>query len=377
MRSDYDIFNDDSIGGAFVGSPEAFELHLNQSCLSCKPRTPQESFFIATNICATGRHPRLPSIIRTIFGRKKIDRQISSLKDQYCSSLLHYAAEYLGQHHAVMTRKDSICQLRKAGAETITLNRADAFWSRWNQCELEANLLLVRDLVLADSGLAERNCLLHTPLLEICHGISTVQEAWVEFAAIFKVNTSWQIIPVQSAEVPIRLWLQKIAGAGVDLIEYGRRESRLHRKHQVKKQWDVFDEDLNSPTCGKRVFTLRLISFTYGPLPEDWQFWFTEAMDISFLEFWQMVEHPERGMPGAWNEFDYYDDNISWLGDSEDDSSGFGNSGYKSDGEGESKERDGDENGDDDGGENKNEKHNDHDKSAKSGISRENGADKV
>jgi hypothetical protein len=169
----------------------------------------------------------------------------------------------------------------------------------------------------------------------------------------------------------------KIAGAGVDLIEYGRRESRLHRKHHVKKQWDDFDEDLNSSTCGKRVFTLRLISFTYGLSPEDWQFWFTEAMDISFLEFWQMVEHPERGMPGAWNEYDYYDDNISWLGDSEDDSSEFGGSGSKSDGEGGSEESSEDENGDEDGGENKNEKHNDHDKSAKIGSSRENSADKV
>jgi hypothetical protein len=132
MKSDYDILDDDSIGSAFVGSPEAFELHLNQSCLSCKPRTPQESFSITANVCPTSRHPRLPSIIRTIFGRKKIDRRISSLKDQHGSSLLHYVAEYLGQHHAVITRKDLICQLRKAGAETITLNQADAFWSRWN-----------------------------------------------------------------------------------------------------------------------------------------------------------------------------------------------------------------------------------------------------
>jgi hypothetical protein len=116
---------------------------------------------------------------------------------------------------------------------------------------------------------------------------------------------------VQSAEVPIRLFLQQIAGAGVDLIEYGQTESRLHRKHQVKMRWGVFGGILYSPARGKRVFTLRLISFTYGPSPEDWQFWFTEAMDISFLEFWQMVEHPEREMPGAWNEYDYYDDNRS------------------------------------------------------------------
>jgi hypothetical protein len=106
-----------------------------------------------------------------------IDRQISSVEDQYNSTLLHYAALYLGQHHAAMMWKDSIYQLRKAKAETKALNEANGFWSGWNQFELEANLLLVRDLVLADSGLFERNCLLHTPLLEICHGISKIQEA--------------------------------------------------------------------------------------------------------------------------------------------------------------------------------------------------------
>jgi len=32
---------------------------------------------------------------------------------------------------------------------------------------------------------------------------------------------------------------------------------------------------------------LRMISFTYGPKLSDW-------------EFWDMVDHPERTMPGAW-----------------------------------------------------------------------------
>ena len=44
------------------------------------------------------------------------------------------------------------------------------------------------------------------------------------------------------------------------------------------------------------------ISFKYGPKPSDWQFYLIEQMDSSFEEFWNMVDHPEWAMPGAWDE---------------------------------------------------------------------------
>jgi len=43
-----------------------------------------------------------------------------------------------------------------------------------------------------------------------------------------------------------------------------------------------------------------MISFTYGPNLSGWEFWFTEVMEWDFWEFWDMVDHPERTMPGAW-----------------------------------------------------------------------------
>jgi hypothetical protein len=62
--------------------------------------------------------------------------------------------------------------------------------------------------------------------------------------------------------------------------------------------------------------TLRLISFTYGPKPTDWQFWFTEELDKSFIEFWDIIEHLERSISVSnsesyTNSKDGYDDDSS------------------------------------------------------------------
>jgi hypothetical protein len=54
----------------------------------------------------------------------------------------------------------------------------------------------------------------------------------------------------------------------------------------------------------RQVEKLFWISFTYGPQPSDWQFWFIEQMDESFADFWDVVEHPERAIPGSWHESD-------------------------------------------------------------------------
>lgn len=349
LKSGSDIL-DDCLSFIEAGSAEAFELRFNQSHLSCKPWTLQDCFLIIAKALALTSHPQLATIIRIALGRRQIDRQITSLKDQYGSRLLHYTSKYLGEHHAAIMWRGWIEELRKAGAETRALDSTDVFLSHWSQFELEVNLILVRDLVSAGSCLLERNDWLHTPLLEICRGISCLCTTGIVLPyVISNVSPSWQKILVQSLEVPIQVWLHQIARAGVDLMEYGRRESRLHRKPGVEKQWDFYDWSRDSSIYGGKFFTMRLISFTYGPSPEDWQFWFTEAMESFFCEFWHMVDHPEQAMPGAWNEHDEHDDNEAWLDD--DSSSEYSCSNDNvSDFEGEDEEgdEDGDVNGDGD-----------------------------
>ncbi|KAF7901114.1 hypothetical protein EAF00_003335 [Botryotinia globosa] len=52
----------------------------------------------------------------------------------------------------------------------------------------------------------------------------------------------------------------------------------------------------------------QIISFVYGPAPEDWKFWYSLDEPYWYYyknlrDFWELVDHPERGMPGAWEEY--------------------------------------------------------------------------
>ena len=49
-------------------------------------------------------------------------------------------------------------------------------------------------------------------------------------------------------------------------------------------------------------FHFRVIGLHYGAAAEDWHLWLSNPLDKWAGEFWDMVEHPERAMPGAWDE---------------------------------------------------------------------------
>lgn len=72
---------------------------------------------------------------------------------------------------------------------------------------------------------------------------------------------------------------------------------------------------------GRSFNCARIIILEYGARPEDWQVMTSWRLNEDILEasagdFFDMLEHPERGMPGFWDEdldsrFCY--DRYSWL----------------------------------------------------------------
>jgi hypothetical protein len=99
-----------------------------------------------------------------------------------------------------------------------------------------------------------------------------------------------------------KFWLEQLKEAGVDLVKYGEVERHNHYvlTDNIEKEgflkWHKRWGSQLEPMCSR----IRLLSFTYGVTPSDWKFWVTEVMDDAFAEFWDMIDHSELVIPGAW-----------------------------------------------------------------------------
>ncbi|KAH8593032.1 hypothetical protein B0O99DRAFT_596848 [Bisporella sp. PMI_857] len=163
--------------------------------------------------------------------------------------------------------------------------------------ELHHLMDIIRELVMAESPL-------HEPSAPICTGhpgigiwrtpLLTLLDAFFFYCSeVNHYNFNRPKYQRFNVEQPLCVleWLHHLKACGKNLVEYGTDEQVLHPAYRFRIQ--------------------RLLGFTFGPEPEDWKFYFTEEMDSSFVEFWDMIDHPERGMPGTWNSYnpdDYLDD---------------------------------------------------------------------
>lgn len=99
-------------------------------------------------------------------------------------------------------------------------------------------------------------------------------------------------------------WLWDLNEAGVDLRRYGEIESAVNLSFECHCH-----SDPKFRPEGRHV-----ISFSYGPSVDDWQFWVDEPTDVFAGTFWKMVEQtamweelsrvPSLGLkiPGSWLE---------------------------------------------------------------------------
>ncbi|KAF5874449.1 uncharacterized protein Bfra_004457 [Botrytis fragariae] len=109
--------------------------------------------------------------------------------------------------------------------------------------------------------------------------------------------------------VSMRLWLEILYDSGIDLMKYGRAEHDKFMESTIKWELYLYHQENLIGTSEPRYWCTRahLISFVYGPAVDDWKFWYSLDEPYrnyykSFRDFWELVDHPERGMPGAWRE---------------------------------------------------------------------------
>ncbi|KAK5111287.1 hypothetical protein LTR85_012182 [Meristemomyces frigidus] len=119
----------------------------------------------------------------------------------------------------------------------------------------------------------------------------------------------WQIYTqlYSVLDAALQEYIRTLQRAGVDLEEYGMVESSC-------------DADWLGETCylysgdGLPRWYSKTFGLSYGPQPQDWHFWWQHPGDEYAGEFWDMIDHPERTIPGAWDD-EWCTGVVRWFND--------------------------------------------------------------
>lgn len=121
--------------------------------------------------------------------------------------------------------------------------------------------------------------------LHALSGPGSLEFGLTPFWAVVQYMMSQSACRIQErGTVALRGWIAALEANGVDLIMYGAREMEL------------------APPCDPADSQPILYGFTYGSRAQDWKLCFEHPGDRYAGIFWDMIEHPERKLPGAWYE---------------------------------------------------------------------------
>lgn len=250
----------------FRGNPQTFAWLLQASNSTYQTRSVEECVLFALKVCRSKNH-EISRLVRTILTGREIDEALCGFHDLMHNTILHRAAWNLGE---------------------IAWGRAvdPAVDPAVDGALLEDTIRLLRDLVKGRSDLHALTLEGYTPMLEVLSG--------------FFHHIPRHFISRLEKARPFKIWLKELYESGVDLKHYGKEEKHLLISKRVKQVWVCSECDKSGLI--RLTFKLRLINFTYGSKPDDWVFWIVPVMETYFLDFWDMIDHPERTMPGAWDE---------------------------------------------------------------------------
>ena len=282
---------------------------------------------VAIYLCARGGQPRAASLVRLLLPEPHSNSQICQYKDLNGRTLLNSAAWALGEQSLRATQS---ARIRDNDQRAQYFTHGFKYDAKTESDSLQGLLSLMKEIILAGSDLHTRGhrfweysaeyhqhgklcALCETPLTSIFSSFSDLRNECIlhlyfDFFSVLYTGEHVQYnLPVPAVAdvlVPVMTWIELLYEAGIDLSEYGRKEKELHRDGQGRTHFWFGRGGRGYLRCGKSsdMYKHFSIIFKYGPKPSDWQFWLIEEMDDWFLEFWDMLDHPERAMPGAWDE---------------------------------------------------------------------------
>lgn len=301
-------------GWAIDGDGDVLLMLYQQFQSTYQQRSLEERVKALFILCKFEPQPELVSLARTLLGDELLEPVVCKIQDLNGRTLLHHAARALG-YLAAQSFTDDASGL--ATDQEVVDDGSNGLPTRTINKRLKAHEVMIRRLLTVD-------CEVHKPVSELWGGprsstaLIDILHVCLEYIELFWYVRRCNLLlfreilergPSSAARValqlkiPLKLWLDILTTSGIDLIRYGKEEQFVHRSIEPIEffcdRWNVYTRH--------GYLKLRLLVFDYGPSPNDWKLWLIDDMDDSFTDFWDMIDHPERAMPGALEEsFDSY-----------------------------------------------------------------------
>lgn len=108
---------------------------------------------------------------------------------------------------------------------------------------------------------------------------------------------------IKTAQKALKLYVAEMMLLGIDIPVLADIERKVRA---------ILEEEGGSREIWISGLPLRLIAVEFGDKAEDSHLWLSNPRDEWAGEFWDMIDHPERAIPGAWTEeWESYE--MDWL----------------------------------------------------------------
>jgi hypothetical protein len=316
----FDIQAPTSAAHEFYGESTVLIWILNNVIgYSYQISTMEDRTRLAIDLCAQVAQPRAASLVRCLLPEPQAIAKMCHYKYQDGRTLLNSCAWALGEQTLRATQTRIIRPVSRARQIRSRCFRNDFNYDSQAEAGCLQDLLsLIKELVLAGSDLHEccqwfseldPDSPEETPLTAMISGFTNLSYVCLENRLDFRGERGEFYLPIPIITdifKPVMIWLELLYDTGTDLMHYGRKEKELHQEGRTAGFWwfPVWRRKryMQLAYCSVTYQERFSISFEFGPKPSDWHFRIIEEMDSSLEEFWDMVDHPERAMPGAWDE---------------------------------------------------------------------------
>jgi hypothetical protein len=293
----------------YKGDHETLQFLLRKAATFKMPYPEPISF--ALQLASRSHQWDMANLVHVALGNMPIDTTVASARDSSGGTLLQYAAyRLLDVLDSIVPHRDFEDLAPAFDSEGNVQFVSNTTGAPFEDQLLNGHLRFIRELVRADAQLYPPH-----PHQTIMRPASLLQSALgLGSQSGNPYGSSRQIIA--RTNIALRLWLTQLQVCNVNLESYGESEHKMFRdrplgansntyyptfaRHWAHTDWKVYGYERIKRTGFTRAFNVRLLNFNRGPHLDDWEVYMVEDMPSIFMEFWDMIDHPERAMPGAW-----------------------------------------------------------------------------